>query len=435
MSNSLRKRDIENIWHPYTDISTFENTDFPVIERSGGCFIYDTAGRELLDGISSWWCVNLGHGHPRLVRAVQEQAEKLQQVILGGMSHVNAVRLAEKLVQITPARLKHVFFASDGSSAVEASLRMALQYWVNIGEKGRNYFISLEDGYHGDSLGAVSVGYVETFHKELKDVLHTNYRASSPHCAQCPYEKHPDSCDVECFEPMEKLIRKRHRETAAVIVEPLCQGAAGIRLYREEYLMRLRTLCDEYDLLLIADEIAVGFGRTGFLFACERAGIEPDIMTLGKGLTGGYLPMSAAVASDKIYDSFRNGKTFYHGHTYCGNPIVSAVALEALAVYEEDTIIGNLAPRIRQLEDGMKEAASLFSSSYVYAKGMIGMIEVSDKDGGAEKAREIADKAMDLGLFIRPLGASVYLWPPLVVTENELAQMLYIVRESIRNVL
>lgn len=427
----LKEIDIKHIWHPYTDIDVFEKTDFPIIEKAEGCYVYDSDGKKYLDGIASWWCVNFGHSHPELIKAIKDQSEKLQNVILGGSSHEKAILLSKKLAEITPEGLNHSFFASDGASAVEASLRMAIQYWENIGDKNRKKFICLQDGYHGDTLGAISVGYVDIFHKELKEIINENYRACSPHCAKCPFKKHPKSCNTECFSSMKELVKKHHKETAAVIVEPLCQGAAGIRLYPEEYLQKLRSLCDKYNLLLIADEIAVGFARTGAMFACEKAGISPDIMTLGKGITGGYLPMSVAIANDKIYNSFRNGKTFYHGHTFCGNPIVSAVAIKALELYKEENIIEHIQPLIKIMEEKIEDIGKLFKTSFYNSKGMVAMIEISNEDGGAQKAKDIAEKALELGLFIRPLGSVIYVWPPLVIKKEELIKIFDILKKSI----
>jgi adenosylmethionine---8-amino-7-oxononanoate aminotransferase len=433
---SLRNKATEYLWHPYTDINSFEKTEFPIIESAEGVYIKEHGGKKLLDGIASWWCVNFGHSHPELVDAITAQSKKLQHSILGGISHENAINLSEKLSQITPNGLKYSYFAGDGASATEAALKIALQYWCNKGITNRTKFICLEDGYHGDTLGAVGVGYVETFHKNYKSVINQSYRACSPHCAECPYDKYHDTCNVECFASMKSLIEKYHNETAAVIVEPLCQGAAGIRIYRKEYLQKLRVLCDEYGLLLIADEIAVGFARTGYMFACDCAGISPDMMLIGKGLTGGYLPMSAVMVSESIYNSFRsdkdNDRTFYHGHTYCGNPITSALALKALDLYEKEDIINLIKPRIKQLKAGIRKLKEYLPNSSVLSLGMIGVVEIRDLDGGAETAKQIAVSARDQGLFIRPLGKSVYLWPPLVTSELELQKMLDILTNSIK---
>jgi len=436
MDNDLRKRDIEHVWHPCTPINAFEQMQFPVIEGAKGAYLYEVSGRALLDGIASWWCVNLGHSHPKLIEAIRKQAGKLQHSILGGMSHPNAIELAEKLAQITPGDLKHFFFCGDGASAVESALKIAVQYWANIGIRGRSRFVGLEEGYHGDTLGAMGVGYVEAFHQDYKDVVRPAYRALSPHCAQCHCSKEPESCDIECFDSMQKIVEAYHDEIAAVIVEPLCQGAAGVRIYPEEYLKRLRSLCNEYDLILIADEIAVGFGRTGSMFACERAGIVPDIMTVGKGLTGGYMPLSAVIATSKIYDSFRNtgdgqDNTFYHSHTFGGNPIITGLALAAIKVYEEEQVLEKCQPRIEQLSTGMHELGQMLSGSKVRAMGMMGVMEINDISGGADRAAQIVKKAYELGLFLRPRARAVYLWPPLTITEEELGQMISILKTSI----
>ena len=435
--DSMRESDIKYLWHPCTEINTFEQMAFPIIERAKGVYLYEVGGRPLLDGIASWWCVNLGHGHPRLIEAIEKQAGTLQHAILGGMSHPNAIRLAEQLARITPGDLSHSFFASDGASSVEAALKIAVQYWANLGEKNRVHFVGLEEGYHGDTLGAMGVGYVEAFHRDYREVVRPAYHALSPHCTECPCGKVPESCDIECFDAMAKILRAHHQQIAAVVVEPLCQAAAGIRIYPEEYLRRLRKVCDEYRLILIADEIAVGFGRTGYMFACERAGIVPDIMTVGKGITGGYLPLSAAIVNDTIYDSFRNNndgrdRTFYHSHTFGGNPIITGLALAAIETYEKENVLARCQPRIKQLEQGMCQLGAMLGGSKVRALGMMAVIEIDDASGGAGRAARIVAKAYELGLFLRPRGRAVYLWPPLVITEEELARMLSILGEAIK---
>jgi len=434
MIEDLRQRDIKHLWHPYTEISSFEESDFPIIESAKGVHLQEVGGRQLLDGIASWWCVNLGHSHPRLVSAIRDQAEKLQHCILGSVSHPKAIELAERLAELAPGDLNHTYFACDGSSATEAALKVAIQYRVNTGEPERNRFIALAEGYHGDTLGAMGVGFVETFHRDFKNSLIPAYQADSPHCAKCPYEKEPRTCNAECFASMEQVIKKHAHEVTAVMVEPLCQGAAGIRIYSEKYLRKLRVLCDEHDLLLIADEIAVGFGRTGKLFACELAEITPDIMTIGKGLTGGYLPMSATIVTDKIYDTFRrDGDTtriFYDGHTFGGNPITSAWALTALDVYEQENVLAELPPKALQLTEGMTKLKKIAPDSCVLTLGLIGVIELAETDGGIDRAKRIAKHAMDAGLFIRPLGAAIYLWPPLTISSEELQQMLDILESA-----
>ncbi len=428
-------RDTACLWHPYTEISSFEESRFPIVERADGCRLYTTDGHALLDGISSWWCVNLGHSHPRLVQAIRDQAGRLQHTLLGGMSHPPAIELAERLVQLAPDGLGHVMFASDGSCAVEAALKIALQYWHNLGETRRTRFISLTDGYHGDTLGAIGVGYVEAFHHPFRNVVNPALFADSPDCHRCSRRGPAKTCDVECFSSMRALVEEHHAECAAVIVEPLCQAAAGIRIYPAGYLQRLRALCNEYGLLLIADEVAVGFGRTGSLFACQQAGIVPDILALGKGLTGGMLPMSATLVSDAIYDSFRadgeRRRTFFHGHTFCGNPIASAAALAALALYEEEMAGESFTQLMALLEQGMRQIAIRLGDFSPRTVGMIAAFEVAEEAGGAARAQRIAQHALTCGLYIRPLGSVIYLWPPLNTRSDDLLYMLAILDQAV----
>jgi adenosylmethionine-8-amino-7-oxononanoate aminotransferase len=421
MTDDLRQLDLRYLWHPCTDIEALAGSAFPIIERADGVYLHERGGRALLDGISSWWCVNLGHNHPRIVEAIRRQAGQLQHCILGGMSHPRAIELAERL---------------DGSSAVEAALKIAVQYWHNRGQAGRGRFIALADGYHGDTLGCIGVGYVEAFHGHFRDVVRPSLRATSPHCLRCPMGKRPGSCDVECFASMQALVDAHHAETAAVIVEPLCQGAAGLRMYPPEYLRRLRRSCDERGLLLIADEIAVGFGRTGTMFACDQAGVVPDLMALGKGLTGGSLPMSAVLATDAVYDAFRStpgrDRTFYHSHTFGGNPIAAAAALAALDVYEQESVVESCVPRIAQLAAGIGDVAAAVGGAPCGSLGMMAVVELDDGLGGAPRVRRITARAMELGLFVRPLGRCIYLWPPLTTAEAELAEMLAILQSAAR---
>lgn len=433
----LRELDVKHMWHPYTDMAKFETLEFPVIEKAEGIFLYTVEGKKLYDGIASWWCVNLGHSHPDLLKAMHNQINTLQHCITGGASHPSAIFLSQKISEITPGNLNHVYYCSDGSSSVEAALKIAIQYRYNIGQKQKYKFISLQDGYHGDTLGSVSVGYVDHFHHMFKPVLMQNYQAQSPNCADCPYNKEPESCSTECFNSMKETIENHHQETTAVIVEPLCQGAGGIRLYPEEYLRKLRAMCDKYNLLLICDEIAVGFGRMGKWFACEVAGIIPDIMVIGKGLTGGYLPMSAAVATDKIYNAFKGkeGKvnTFFHGHTFCGNPVTSSLACAAIDTYIKGDVINKTKPLIKQLKEGFKKMEQYFNNSKSFSKGLIAKIDISDNDGGSQKAFDITQSAIKNGLMIRPLGRTIYFWPPLITTKKQLEKMLEILEVSIKS--
>jgi adenosylmethionine-8-amino-7-oxononanoate aminotransferase len=364
---SMREIDHKHLWHPFTDITRFENAkEYRVIERGSGTYLIDSTGKRLLDGISSWWSVNLGHSNKTLLSAMQKSSRKLQQAILADMAHPDAVYLSEELSAILPKGLNHLFYASDGSSAVEAALKIGLQYWWNKGVEGKNKFVYLENSYHGDTLAAVSVGYVDTFHQPFKHVMWPNLAAPSPLTTNTrPENKTIETWNEESFQPMEKLLRESCKEVAAVIVEPICQAVGGMRIYSPDYLKRLSKLCKELGVLLIADEIAVGFGRTGVMFACEYADISPDMVIIGKGMTSGFIPMSALAATTEVYDSFRNesanpekNRTFFHGHTYSGHPLAAACARATLKVFKEEGIIESLSPKSKIIEDGFKELPS-----------------------------------------------------------------------------
>ncbi|MFP6596473.1 MAG: adenosylmethionine--8-amino-7-oxononanoate transaminase [Candidatus Hydrogenedentota bacterium] len=432
----LAALDIAHLWHPYTDINAYEKGPNTSFDSAEGVYLYTVEGKKILDGISSWWATALGHSHPQIVDAIKEQAGILHHSILGNLTPPQAVRLAAKLAELAPGDLNHSYFAADGASATEASLKMAIQYWANIGEKGKTKFVSLEEGYHGDTLGAVGVGFVPTFHQYFEDAVRKSFVADMPSRPADTDDELDKAFALEAFKSMDALVREHHREIAAVILEPLCQGAAGIRIHHPEYLRQVRALCDEFDLILIADEIAVGFGRTGSLFACEEAGIIPDILCVGKALTGGYLPMSAAIASDRIFETFRSDdkqdRTFYDGHTYCGNPITSAAALAAIEIFTSEDIVNKAKPAALFLAQGFQSIAKLTSVDYYKTLGTIAMCSFTQEAGGAAFARTVAAHAMEMGLFIRPLGEVLYLWPPLVVSNEELTQMLEIFISAIR---
>ncbi len=425
---SLRAADLAHLWHPFTRSDALQSGDFPIIERAEGVRLYDVRGNEYLDGISSWWCVNLGHRPPRVMAAIRSQLEVLDQSILGGMGHVNAIRLAERLAAIAPRGLTRAFFASDGASAVEAALKIALQYHAQTGAPGRTQFVSLADGYHGDTLGALGVGFVPQFHAPFAPVVRPALKADAPHCFHCPCRARPETCDTECFASMERTVRQHGKAIAAVIVEPICQGAAGMRIYPAAYLRKLRSLCDAHGLLLIADEIAVGFGRTGTLFACEHAGLAPDIMCLGKALTGGVLPLSATLVTEPIHAAFRASEhadgTFYHGHTTCGSPITAAAALAVCDAFAHDRVLEHAAPAMEALRHGFAQLGTRPDVHRTATLGMASALELTEEAGGSARARACARAALQGGLFIRPLGSVLYLWPPLTATPDELRLML-----------
>ena len=417
--------DASSVWHPYTKHSAQNAGPFPMIERGEGIYIYDTEGRRYLDAISSWWACNLGHGNPRLVDALTRQAAKLQHSILGNLSHPGAAELASKLCAFFPDGGRRVLFAGDGACAVEASLRVAVQYRHNIGETDRFRFASFQESYHGDTMGTMAVGFQALFHEPYRPLLFPVHQAETPVCVACP-ENGAESCDLRCFDSMERIFQKHSRKLTAVVVEPLCQGAAGMRMYRPAYLRCLSDLCRETGVLLIVDEIAMGFGRTGQMFAFEHAGIDPDIVTIGKSLTGGYLPMSAAIVKEHIFETFADtprDNTFYHGHTFAGNPLASAVALECLKIYEEDRIVERSQSLGRRLAGEFEAFKTVPCVTNVRSLGMIGAFDLADThESGSDRAQKLRLKLMAQGVIVRPLGTTVYLMLPLVTPEAVLAE-------------
>jgi len=423
-SDTLRELDHRHLWHPYTDIATHERQPLLCIDRAEGSYLYDINGRALLDGIASWWCVALGHGYAPVVEAIRKQAGELQHSILGGLSHPPALKLAARLAALAPGGLNHVYFAADGSSAVEAALKMAAQYHAFNGEPQRTRFVGLENAYHGDTLGAISVGFTSWFQEPYGALIKPSLIAPSPHAPSSDDEVSMLAAH-SAFQKLQALVDEHADTIAAIVLEPLVQGAAGIWIHPEEYLQSVRNLCDDYGILLIADEIAVGLGRTGAMFACDRGAVVPDIMCLGKALTAGYLPLSAAIASDAVYEAFRAPegaapRVLWDGHTFCGNPITCAAALAALDAFDDLDIPNACAPKEQLLRDGFAAIAKLPGVAYYKALGMIGMCALENP----ERATAAAFLAQDLGLFIRPLNETLYLWPPLTVTEQELSLML-----------
>ncbi len=428
--------DRQSVWHPYTKQSVIEAAPLPLITRGEGVYLFDSTGRRYLDAISSWWACNLGHNHPRIVEAIVRQTRELQHSILGNLSHPRAVEAASLLVDLFPDE-RRVMFASDGSCAVEVALKVALQYWHNVGRPHKNKFVALDFAYHGDTLGAVSVGYLPQFHAAFKPVLFPVFQAPSPCCGACAFHESPGVCLEECFDTMRLIFREHAHELAAVIIEPMCQGAGGMRIHSSEYLKRLGALCAEHEVLLIADEIAVGFGRTGKMFAHQHGGIVPDIVCVGKSLSAGYLPISAAIVREGIFNTFRDrpeDHTFYHGHTFAGNPIAAAAAVETLRVYEEDRIVERAARLGEVLKREFLALAGIAGVGNVRTLGMIGVVELEEgeKRAGMAWAARIRDRLRENGVLLRPLGNVVYVMPPLVTPEPVLRELVGLLGEAMR---
>lgn len=418
--------DRAHVWHPYTKFSAIDE-ELPLISRGEGIYLIDSRGNRYLDAISSWWACALGHSHPRIIEAIGRQTTQLQHSILGSLSHPRAIELATRLAELMPTPDRHVLFSSDGASAVEASLKIALQYWYNHGETSRRCFAYLENAYHGDTLGAVSVGYLEEFHKPFEPILFPAFRVPVPYGGE----------DMEAASrEMADLLHEHSAELAAVIVEPLCQCAGGMRMYPAEYLTLIAALCREKRVLLIVDEIATGFGRTGTMFAFEQAGIDPDIVCVGKALSAGYLPLSAAIVKDEVYRTFSdtpNDRTFYHGQTFCGNPIACAAALEALRIYRDEGVVEHARTSGELLRELVSPLADLPQVADVRCLGMIAAVELKPEETPTAPSRphRVREAMLDRHILLRPLGRVVYLMPPLITPEIELRGMVSALGEAL----
>lgn len=437
--------DLAYLWHPFTQMQEYAKEPPLVIERGEGCWLVDTEGRRYLDGVSSLWVTVHGHRHPRLDAAIREQLERIAHSTLLGITNVPAVELARRLVDIAPQGLTKVFYAENGASAVEIALKMAFQYWRHRGETGRTRFLKLDNAYHGDTIGAVSVGGIDRFHAAYGPLLFPTEAAPSPYCYRCPLGETYPGCRLACAAALGDVLARTHERIAAVIVEPLVQAAAGIVTAPSGYLRAVRELCDRYGVLLIVDEVATGFGRTGRMFACEHEGVRPDLMTVGKGITGGYLPLSAVFTTDEIYDAFlgpyESFRTLFHGHTYTGNPLACAVALANLDVFEEERTLEHLQPKIARLATRLDAFRALPHVGDVRQCGFMAGVELV-RDRASKEPYDPAEQvgwrvirlARERGVVIRPLGDVVVVMPPLAISEAELDLLADVTYECVREI-
>jgi adenosylmethionine-8-amino-7-oxononanoate aminotransferase len=443
--SEIIRLDRQHVWHPCTQQKDHEALPPIPIARGEGVHLVDLQGNRYIDGVSSWWVNLFGHNHPRLNRALCEQASRIAHHIFAGFTHEPAVELAARLCEKTPGALNKVFFADNGSCAVEVALKMSFQYWQQMGKPEKKRFVSVSEAYHGETVGALSVGGCELYRSIYRPILLEGFQAQGPDCFRCPYGLNRDSCNAECFVPMEQLVAENHRQIAAVIIEPLIQGAAGMRIYPPVYLKKLRNLCNRYDIHYIADEIAVGFGRTGKMFANEHAGVAPDIMCLSKGITGGYMPLAVTLATDEIYnafyDDYQSLKAFLHSHSYSGNPLACALAVEVLNIFEEEQILSSLAPKITLLKTNTTHFEALPHVGEFRQCGMVAAVEmVREKEGKVpypwqeRRGLEVYKKALKKGALLRPLGNVIYFMPPLTIPEETLQQLLDIAYEAIAEV-
>ena len=426
-----------SIWHPFTQEALDPR---PIaIERGEGVYLYTRDGRKLIDAISSWW-VNLhGHAHPLIAEAIAEQARKLEHVVFAGFTHDAAEELAKRLRGVLPPPLEHIFFSDDGSTAVEVALKMALQFWRNLGKSRKTSLIALEHAYHGDTAGAMSVGADSDFVAAFQPLRFPVLRVPSAHCFRCPVGKQRDTCQIDCVAPLERLLTDRHDEIAAVIVEPLLQGAGGMIVHPVEFLQRIRQLCTQYDVLLIADEVLTGFGRCGRMFACELAGIVPDIMCLSKGLTGGFLPLAATVCTSTVHESFYSpdrSRTFFHGHSYTANPLGCAAAIASLKIFDSEPVF----ERIAAIEKIHRERAPILAKHAMVADarmiGTVMAVELKAGDPGyfSQLRPVLYDFYLSKGVLLRPLGNVVYILPPYVIMPEQLHYVYDVIAESLDRV-
>jgi len=420
--SGLIKQDRAHVWHPYTRFSTLTDDTMPVITRGEGIHLFTADGRRYVDAISSWWCCNLGHGRREIIDTIQRQAGELQHSILGNMTHPAAIQLATRLAHLMPTPDRHVLFASDGSSAIEQAVKIAIQYRANTNDTGRTLLACLDGAYHGDTLGAMALGYLEQFHLPYKKHLFPVVRLPFPTC--------------DDFSDAKKVLDQHADELTAVVVEPLLQGASGMRIYSAAWLKSLSAWCRANNVLLILDEIATGFGRTGKWFAFQHAGIDPDIVCVGKGLSGGYLPISATIVRDSIYQTFSdlpNDHTLQHGHTFCGNPIACAASLAALDLYA-DGVIENVPTLGKQLAELFQPLEKHPLVKEVRSIGLMTAIELHAEPlpiSGPTRPHRIRLALLEKGILLRPLGSVIYVMPPLVTEDTDLKSLTEVVVAAI----
>jgi adenosylmethionine-8-amino-7-oxononanoate aminotransferase len=428
-TRQLVEWDYCHLWHPFTQMHEWFLEDPLFIERGEGNYLFDTEGRRYFDGVSSLWCNVHGHRKRELDDALRDQLDRVAHTTMLGLGNVPATVLAKRLVDITPANLTRVFYSDAGATATEIAFKLALQYWQLRGEPRRTRFVSLTEGYHGDTLGAVAVGYSETFHHFFRPVISPPLQIDPPHVYRWLQGESPERAEELAIAAAESVLAEHGRDVAAVAVEPLMQGAAGMWAQRPGYLQALRELTRRHGVLLICDEVATGFGRTGRMFAVEHAGVEPDILCLGKGITGGYMPLAATLASEEIFAAFlapyEDFHAFFHGHTYTGNPLACAVALANLDLFENEAVVARVQKRSAQLAAALdRRCAPLAHVGDIRQWGlMVGIELVSDGRKPFPSEMRIGHRtileARRHGLILRPLGNVIVLMPPLSISEEE----------------
>lgn len=444
----LVEMDHRHLWHPFTHMQEWYGQPCLIVVAAEGCWLIDAEGKRYLDGVSSLWANVHGHRRKELDEAVRHQLDRVAHTTLLGLAHPAAIALARELAALAPKGLTRVFFSDNGSTAVEAALKIAFQYWEQQKDerkKTKRRIVSFRNAYHGDTLGAVSVGGVDLFHERYRPLLFPSSKVPYPYCYRCHLDLSRPGCGMACADELEAVLEREALSTAALIIEPLVQGAAGMIVAPEGFLKRVETICRKHEVLLIADEVAVGFGRTGTLFACEQEDVRPDLMALAKGITGGYLPLAATLATEEIFKAFLGevveGKAFFHGHTFTGNPLACAAALASLGIFRRERLLEQIQPKIQHFASRLEAFRDLESVGDVRYKGLMAGIELvahkeTKRPYPVEKrvAVKVILEARRRGLVIRPLGDVVVLMPPLAVTLEELDRILDVTYESIDTV-
>lgn len=418
MGTDIARLDRNHLWHPFTQQQGWAEEEPLVIERGEGCYLVDTDGNRYLDGHSSLWCNVHGHRHPTIDAAIRAQVDRVSHSTMLGLSHPGAAELAARLVAIAPPDLSRVFYSDSGATAAEIALKMAFQYQQQRGDSRRTSFVHLREGYHGDTIGSVSVGGIDLFHATYGPLLFDTHMVEPGDAAA-----------------MEAVLAAHGEEIAAVILEPLLQGAGGMLVHPRGYLRSVRELCDRYGVLLIADEVAVGFGRTGTMFACEQEEVAPDFLCLAKGITGGYLPLAATLTTEAVYDGFLGAaeefRTFFHGHTYTGNPLACAAALANLDVFESEHTLERLQPKIALFEKLLAGVEAMDEVTEIRQRGFMAGIDLGDWDPALRIGHRVTNEARERGAIVRPLGNTVVLVPPLAISAEELRSLFAITTEAI----
>lgn len=445
-TEELRSLDKRHVWHPFTQMQDWERDEQIVIEKGEGCWLIDTDGNRYLDGVASMWTNVHGHCRPELNQALKDQVDRLEHSTLLGLASEQSIILAARLAEITPPGLDRFFYSDNGSTAMEVAVKMTYQYQVHHGRPERSRFITFKNAYHGDTLGAVSVGGIDIYHATFKPLMFETIQAPSTYCYRCALGcSDRSSCGMKCLDALESIIAEHADRCAGLVIEPLLQGAGGMIVQPPGFLKSVRNLCDRYDLLMIADEVATGFGRTGKMFACQHEDVVPDIMAISKGIAAGYLPLAATVASEKVYAAFLGEysdlKTFFHGHTFTGNPLACAVALRSLDLFESDNLLAAMQPKIASLSEMLDKLRVLEHVGDIRQCGMAAGIElVEDKDSRRAYPWELRTgvrvclEARRHKIFSRPLGNTVVVYPPLVISDQELQFLMDGLQRSIEAV-